>query len=496
MRAWSGPRSYGARRALAGVALVLAVVVVAATVSLLRHPHDQASRSRAVHTARLPLTFTTSAYAPRPLDADHLAYANTDLVPPIDRFTHDAHGVRMYARHGVLYDHPVAQAQYGLHSLETYRVRHKRLYLDKAVAQAQRLVDRRTVVGRAWFLSYPYVFPLHGRADEVQTPPWYSAMAQGQALSLFTRLYLTTGKRSWRDAADATFASFLLPPSTTSPWVVHVDGARYLWLDEFPHVLTGTADLTFNGHNFATFGLYDYAVLTHDPEALRLLAGAETTTRHYAENIRVPGGISHYCFEHPAVRSGKYHLIHTSQLLQLYAMTGDPWFARAADEFRDDYPDPHAGDSVRLDRGSVTGYTFDQAGHVTGSRSISSARSTVVPADSRSRIPGRGVYDHISSGRLAGYWVADGEGGATMRGILVPHDYAAARRVGIPAGTVTAYAFDDEGNLTGRRSLTFARPSSTSTVRTAVIASRTYVLVAAGVLAGEWIASDDVTLDG
>jgi hypothetical protein len=321
-------------------------------------------------------------------------------------------------------------------------------------------------------------------------------MAQGQALSLFTRLYLTTGKQSWRDAADATFASFLLPPSTTRPWVVHVDDAKYLWLDEFPHALTGTADLTFNGHNFATFGLYDYAVLTHDPEALRLLAGAETTTRHYVGSIRVPGGISHYCLEHPAVRSGKYHLIHITQLLQLYAMTGDPGFARAADEFRDDYPDPHGGDSVRLDAGHLTGYTFDQAGHVTGSRSISLPQAIVVSADSRSRIPGRGVYDHLTSGRLAGYWVADGEGGATMRGILVPHAYTPARRVGIPVGPVTAYAFDDQGNRTGSRSLVFARPSSTSTVRTAVISSRTYVLVAAGVFAGEWIDADQVTLDG
>lgn len=458
-------------------------------------PSSSLAVSPSAARSKLPLSFVSNAYTPRPLAPIQLPYNGSRLVPLSDTGIHDAAGVRMVRRQGTLYNHPVAQSQYGLDNLNTYRVTKDRRYLDRAAKQAQRLVDRRREVGAAWFFPYPFDFALHGKANAVLKGPWYSAMAQGQALSLFTRLYEATGQRRWRDAADAAFGSFLLPPSRSQPWVVHVDSSRYLWLDEYPHTLSATSDLTFNGHNFSTFGLYDYAMMSHDREALRLLAGAETTSRHYAPTFREKGWISRYCLEHPSVRSDKYHLIHTSQLLQLYSMTGDPGFAAAADAFRDDFPDPHVGGIVRLPAGPVTGFRFDPNGHVTDSRSITLTPAGTASADSRSRIQGKGVYDRLTSGDLAGFWVRDGDGGAAMSGILLTHIYSPDRRITVGAGRVTAYGFDAAGNVTGTRTVTFARASSTTTGRTSLIGGRTYALVAAGPFAGSWLLVADVTMD-
>jgi len=46
--------------------------------------------------------------------------------------------------------------------------------------------------------------------------PWYSGMAQGLAISLFSRLSVVTGEARWRQAATATFDSLLIPPSDTA----------------------------------------------------------------------------------------------------------------------------------------------------------------------------------------------------------------------------------------------------------------------------------------
>jgi hypothetical protein len=45
------------------------------------------------------------------------------------------------------------------------------------------------------------------RHFELLAPPWYSMMAQGQALSLFCRLSQLPGEERWLAAADATFGS-------------------------------------------------------------------------------------------------------------------------------------------------------------------------------------------------------------------------------------------------------------------------------------------------
>jgi hypothetical protein len=181
--------------------------------------------------------------------------------------------------------------------------------------------------GGALYLPYRFDFPLHGNPNASMRAPWYSGMAQGQALSLFVRLHEVTGDRRWLDAADAVFRTFLMLRPTGgapgTPWIAFVDEAGYYWPEEYPDAIP---DRTFNGIVFAAYGLIDYHFATADPDALRLAQATLTTALAALPQIRVLGQVSRYCLEH-GVQDERYHRVHIGQMRTLARITADPRFA-------------------------------------------------------------------------------------------------------------------------------------------------------------------------
>ena len=162
-------------------------------------------------------------------------YSVSAVLPRVDPGVHDRHGVRMRRIRGVLYDFPRGQATYGLLNLSSYRVTDDTFYLDRAVAQAQRLRGDRVVAGEAWYYPNRPSKHRHGNPDEFIAAPYYSALAQGRVLMFFSRLAEVTGDATWRDAADHTFASFLRTgPRSDGPYIDEVDSRGCLWLQEWP----------------------------------------------------------------------------------------------------------------------------------------------------------------------------------------------------------------------------------------------------------------------
>jgi D-glucuronyl C5-epimerase-like protein len=200
-------------------------------------------------------------------------------------------------------------------------------YLDRAVVRAKKLLSISRLSGGARYFPYLYDY-----STEKLKAPWYSAYSQGFALSLFVRLYRVTGIQSWADRARETAMSFRRLGRVTQPWVAYVVSNR-LWLEEYP---SATPTHVLNGFNFALFGLYDYERLTRDPAARDLLRGALRTIRSFGTTFRVPGGISYYDLVH-RTRFAKYHVIHTWQLQDLAAISGDPWYASLAAAYWRDY---------------------------------------------------------------------------------------------------------------------------------------------------------------
>ena len=377
--------------------------------AILRAQSDATGTSGSRRAAAFP-AFATLGYVQQPVPAAAHPYALAAAVPIADSGIHDADGVRMVRIGTTLFDHPVAQAQYGLANVASFDLTDDQRFLDRAIAQATRLVDTKVVSRDAWYFPYLFDFALHGRASETMHAPWYSAMAQGMALSLFVDLYERTDDDTWLTAATKTVASFRNGPQTGLPWVTHIDDAGYLWLEEYPADPPNTSDFTLNGHMFATFGLYDYASLTGDPVSTMLFDGGVTTARRYGgtfapDGFRTQSWLSAYCLRHD-VLDVKYHGIVTNQFIAVHSLTADALFARVSDAYRTDYPEDLRS-TVRFAAGSWTGYVFDAQGRVVRGKTVGFSRASSAPSDRYTRIKGRGLYYRITAGSLKGYWVAE-----------------------------------------------------------------------------------------
>ena len=221
----------------------------------------------------------------------------------------------MYVSGGRLWNYPGGQARYGLQNLNTYRITEDVFYLHRAAAQAQRLLATHISVNGAWFYPLRFSRYRHSKVNngELMKPPWYGGMAQGGALSLMVRMYEVTGEARYLAAAKATLNSFLRMGPATGPWVVNLDGAQRLWIQEWPRL---PLDYTYNGHMIATYGLHDYYSLTGDTLALLLFRAAASAALDYAPKFRRPGSISRYCLLH-GTPNEKYHGVHISCLRHL-----------------------------------------------------------------------------------------------------------------------------------------------------------------------------------
>jgi hypothetical protein len=414
------------------------------------------------------------------------AYERTrplDLAVPRDV---DEQGVAFKVVNGVRVDHPVRQATVVTDMVDSYRLTGHPIYLVRARANAERLIFTAVRSGDALFFPYPYDFALHRDRAAMLRAPWFSAMAQGKALAAFVRLCEATGERKWRDAAEATFRSFLVEgPRKGKPWVVHVDGGRFLWFEEFPG--GPHPDRTFNGHIVATLGLHDYWQLTDDPEALRLIRGGLATLRAYQGSWRTPGAISRYCMNH-AVYSERYHLVHIAQLLDLHTITGNATWARLADRFLADYPDPAVSGIAVLSSGRHTGYRFDARGRVIDRRTISLPRQSTAHASSRRTIAGvEGTWLAIRDGVLAGYVVREIPERSYLRGIVYRIAWEPARTLVLGDGTWTAYRLTAGGAISGAVSAPVTGSAEVAVSARAIVRGQLHYLVADGPWAGAWM---------
>jgi hypothetical protein len=284
-------------------------------------------------------TFRTSGYVPQPVktgpytDEDPML----DLNDPIRKV--DSTGMvdfYYWTPQHTPAPHPQVRAFYAISALDAYHRTGNKTYLDRALVNAHALID--DSVNRDGAMWFPYTFEW-SYFDVTLHTPWWSAMAQGQALSLFTELDRLQPDAGWRALADKTFRSFEQRSAPGQPWAVFVDNGD-LWLEEY----AGDAPplQVLNGHIFAIYGLYDYYMLTGNEQARQMFDGAATTVLQVMPRIRHQGGISYYCARVNYCRVkgwelDNYHMTHIKQLNMLAEMTGDQRFHDWAELLRSDF---------------------------------------------------------------------------------------------------------------------------------------------------------------
>lgn len=290
-------------------------------------------------------SFARSGYQPRsvavlPYERQALDYRREDELLLLDDPSVELDGlggVVWRETGGEARDHPVFTCQYALAALGGWAQTGNDDYLTRALINAQRLATMgETDESGAFWL--PYRFPY--RYFDVKMPvPWWSGMAQGQALSLFSRLAALTEDPEWSELAERTFRTFEAWRALGKPWITTMDASGMLWFEEY----AGDVEplLVVNGHVFALYGLYDYVMLTGNARAGELFDGGATTIAHYIDRFRVPGDVSYYCVrdgycQRPEWQNAWYHPIHVQQLRMLGEMTGDELFRLAAEDLAGD----------------------------------------------------------------------------------------------------------------------------------------------------------------
>jgi heparosan-N-sulfate-glucuronate 5-epimerase len=174
-----------------------------------------------------------------------------------------------------------------------------------------------------WLHEFEYSF----RA--ALSPPWLSAMSQGQAASLLTRLYAETGDERYAEAADLAVRPMRI--SVAAGGVLgEIDGGRFP--EEYP---TAPQSHVLNGGIFALWGIRDVALMTRD-EATENLHRELVSTLVSICTRWDTGRWSRYDLfpRRPRnVSSSFYHQLHTSQLQVLHAPYGAAEFGEVAGRF-------------------------------------------------------------------------------------------------------------------------------------------------------------------
>jgi hypothetical protein len=257
------------------------------------------------------------------------------LLPPGDTELRDCR-YNHFRRTG----HPYSIAYIGLWLLDNYHTTQDEKYIRAIKPYIDELLNTATIAGDALFLPYQFDFWLHSRHKDTEhmISPWYSGMAQGVGLTLFSRLYGVTGNPKYLGVSQQLLNSLYIRTGGV-PWVTLRDDAGYFWIEEYP-LAKGQSDRTLNGFLFAIYGLYNYLWNTGNEDAYPFIVDAIETVKHYLPEYRNPGGISHYCLKHKDIMDAPYHMVCTDQLSRLHKYSGDDVLGKYAALFKADYYDP------------------------------------------------------------------------------------------------------------------------------------------------------------
>jgi len=277
------------------------------------------------------LTFWHETPAENPeASADELGEYYMQFAEKADyKGAYDSAGVPQLDYHGQigLQYNPIAIAQYGLGNYNLFRrtadsARRKKFLLSADWLCANLELNRHGLA--VWHHHFNWEY------RDTLKAPWYSALAQGQGVSLLVRAHKETGDTRYLAAAQQALASFYVHVSEGG--IAFTDDAGDLWFEEY---IVSPPTHILNGFIWASWGVYDYYLATRDSSAHDLFSRAGRTMQHNLDGYDL-GFWSLYeqsGTRLPMVASAFYHRLHIVQLRIMYRLTGDSAFSRVADRW-------------------------------------------------------------------------------------------------------------------------------------------------------------------
>ncbi|XP_076365388.1 D-glucuronyl C5-epimerase B-like [Tachypleus tridentatus] len=167
-------------------------------------------------------------------------------------------------------------------------------------------------------------------------PGWYSAMGQGQAISVLTRAFKVTGNMTYLHTAINAVKPFSM--QSENGGVMTTFAGKYIWYEEYPTV---PGSYVLNGFIYSLVGLYDLKMTCTQKdrkEVEKLYEDGMISLRQLLPLFDTGSG-SMYDLRHfslgiaPNLARWDYHTTHINQLLLLSTFESDPIFKYVADRW-------------------------------------------------------------------------------------------------------------------------------------------------------------------
>lgn len=241
----------------------------------------------------------------------------------------DKNGIPLLDYHGKVGKqyNPIAIAQYGLGHYNLYKKTRNKKKLETAIRQADWLVnnlEKNKYGVRVWMHHFDWEY-----RDKLKAP-WYSALAQGNGISLLIRVFNETKKEKYLQTAKDAFESLLM--TIDKGGVLCKDKNGYYWLEE---TVVEPPTHILNGFLWTLFGVWDYWLFAKDQEAKKLFDKCVKTLKNNLKNFDT-GYWSLYEQSGTKMKmlaSPFYHSLHITQLKILNKITNELIFKEYAEKW-------------------------------------------------------------------------------------------------------------------------------------------------------------------
>ncbi|HVM18158.1 MAG TPA: D-glucuronyl C5-epimerase family protein [Gaiellaceae bacterium] len=191
---------------------------------------------------------------------------------------------------------------------------------SRFLAGVDALVDAADDIDGELLWRYDVAVPKYRRQ-----PPWYSAMAQGQATSALVRAHLLTGAERYADGARRAVAPLLREGELV------IQAPEGPVLEECP---SSPPSMILNGWIYALWGLWDASCGLNDAAARRRFADSAAALRALLPRFDTGWWTRYSLYEHDDLATPFYHRIHVAQAGVMHRLTGWNDLADAARRWR------------------------------------------------------------------------------------------------------------------------------------------------------------------
>ena len=222
---------------------------------------------------------------------------------------------------------PIAIAQYGLGNYNLYKrteeAERKTKFLRSADWLVQNLEQTRWGT-KVWNHHFDWEY------RDALKAPWYSALSQGQGVSLLLRARKETGNEAYLKAAEEALDTFR--KGLDEGGVTYKDRDGNVWFEE---AVVDPPTHILNGFMWAAWGVYDYSLYTGDPWVKELFKASVKTLK---QNLPLFDAGYWSLYEHSGTKmkmlaSPFYHNLHIVQLKVMHRLTGERLFHQFAERW-------------------------------------------------------------------------------------------------------------------------------------------------------------------